>query len=494
MPIIQYGGKSYDSETGLETAADPRWWLSAARSNMGKPGSANSFGTVVNPNTGAVERLGMSVDEDGNPTLLPESIASSRGYTGGSGIDYDNKQYKPTFMDNIGDYLLQAAAAGVTGLSGLGELFGGGALGSAGSGLIRSALTGGDPIRGAITGGLSSFLPGAGGDMSGGDPIMGTGGSGEFATGIDSIPTRDMYATADQLNPTTDSHVFEAPDTTGFAVDDQPIGGGGDLATGDQPFINDGTGGGLSSGMSGSGSDAGSSFSGGDTNLWDRTIDKLGTGLSSAWDKNPLGVLSAGVGGLGTLAGAYNAWTKGKDATAHTEAVDATNAVNLTHRNNPLGVTGPMQGLSRTRTDPLTMRQALQYGAGPERSFFNPYVAYDVNATPAVPHAHGGPIGAYTDGHEPSEMIGAGGLGQFVRGPGGGQDDKVSAALSPGEYVFDASATSELGDGNPEEGARKLDKLRVAIRKHKRSAPASSIPPKAKKFGQYSKDLAQYGV
>lgn len=65
-------------------------------------------------------------------------------------------------------------------------------------------------------------------------------------------------------------------------------------------------------------------------------------------------------------------------------------------------------------------------------------------------------------------------------GEGGGQDDMVSANLSPGEYVMDADVVSALGDGSNEAGAAALDRMREAIRAHKRSAPADSIPPRAK--------------
>jgi len=68
----------------------------------------------------------------------------------------------------------------------------------------------------------------------------------------------------------------------------------------------------------------------------------------------------------------------------------------------------------------------------------------------------------------------------YVQGAGGGQDDLIDARLADGEYVFDADIVAALGDGSNKEGAKKLDAMREAIRKHKRSAPANKIPPKAK--------------
>ena len=67
----------------------------------------------------------------------------------------------------------------------------------------------------------------------------------------------------------------------------------------------------------------------------------------------------------------------------------------------------------------------------------------------------------------------------FVQGPGGGQQDLIDAKLSAGEYVWDAESVSNLGDGNNEEGARKLDELRQNLRAHKRSAPNDKIAPPA---------------
>jgi hypothetical protein len=75
----------------------------------------------------------------------------------------------------------------------------------------------------------------------------------------------------------------------------------------------------------------------------------------------------------------------------------------------------------------------------------------------------------------------------LARGPGGGQDDKIPALLSDGEYVMDAGAVADLGDGSTKEGARRLDHLRQNLRTHKRSAPVSSIPPKAKSPEAYLK-------
>jgi hypothetical protein len=68
----------------------------------------------------------------------------------------------------------------------------------------------------------------------------------------------------------------------------------------------------------------------------------------------------------------------------------------------------------------------------------------------------------------------------YVNGAGGGQDDLIPAQLADGEYVLDAEIVAALGDGSSKEGAKKLDKFREAIRRHKRSGSLKDIPPKAK--------------
>lgn len=56
----------------------------------------------------------------------------------------------------------------------------------------------------------------------------------------------------------------------------------------------------------------------------------------------------------------------------------------------------------------------------------------------------------------------------------------VPAKIADGEYVLPESFVTALGDGDNRKGAQMLDQLRKRLRMHKRSAPASKIPPKAK--------------
>jgi len=75
----------------------------------------------------------------------------------------------------------------------------------------------------------------------------------------------------------------------------------------------------------------------------------------------------------------------------------------------------------------------------------------------------------------------------LIPGEEGGQDDVVDIKAAPGEYIIDAEIVSALGDGNNENGARKLDEMRYNIRKHKRTGGLAQIAPKAKNVKEYMK-------
>ncbi len=64
-----------------------------------------------------------------------------------------------------------------------------------------------------------------------------------------------------------------------------------------------------------------------------------------------------------------------------------------------------------------------------------------------------------------------------VHGTGGGQDDKVPAKLSQGEFVLPADIVSHLGDGSTDAGANNLTKMMHNVRKHK---AVKGFPPRAK--------------
>ena len=75
------------------------------------------------------------------------------------------------------------------------------------------------------------------------------------------------------------------------------------------------------------------------------------------------------------------------------------------------------------------------------------------------------------------------GLGFYISGHTSGQDDKIPAMLSDGEYVIPADVLAHLGDGNNNAGAKKLDEMVGKIRTSK--GMKNTLPPKAKSLASY---------
>lgn len=188
-------------------------------------------------------------------------------------------------------------------------------------------------------------------------------------------------------------------------------------------------------------------------------VDRVGTGVSNWWDRvlsgDPMAIQQglAGVGLVHSLTGG--------DSTRSGSSGSGSGA--LSQLGNPFG-------------------EYNGWGAGQQEKF-NRFLNMNTNPAPWTPnprgYAHGGQVqGAL------SEMLGAG----PVVGPGGGQDDAIPAAVSDGEYIFDADTVAAIGDGSTQEGARRLDEFRRNIRAHKRSAPPTKIPPRTKALDSYLED------
>lgn len=75
------------------------------------------------------------------------------------------------------------------------------------------------------------------------------------------------------------------------------------------------------------------------------------------------------------------------------------------------------------------------------------------------------------------------GLGMYINGETSGQEDKIPAMLSDGEYVIPADVLAHLGDGNNGSGAKKLDKMVGKIRTSK--GMKNALPPKSKSLTAY---------
>ena len=82
-------------------------------------------------------------------------------------------------------------------------------------------------------------------------------------------------------------------------------------------------------------------------------------------------------------------------------------------------------------------------------------------------------------------------IARFAQGAGSGRADTIDAKLSDGEYVIDAETVAMLGDGSNKEGANRLDAMRGSIRSHKGKALArGKFSPNAKSPLAYLKGVA----
>jgi hypothetical protein len=127
------------------------------------------------------------------------------------------------------------------------------------------------------------------------------------------------------------------------------------------------------------------------------------------------------------------------------------------------------------------------YGTRPEAKFFESTTQLERPVQPELPPARP---------PQPDMVMAEGGLtgyakggsksSRYVDGPGSGREDKIPALLSDGEYVIDAETLALLGDGSTKEGARRMDKFRANIRKHKgRALSRGRISPNAKSPDKY---------
>lgn len=128
----------------------------------------------------------------------------------------------------------------------------------------------------------------------------------------------------------------------------------------------------------------------------------------------------------------------------------------------------PVSTYSRERS--AVPQDLTRYGMGPEHAFFKKTGLADGGALSATRHYPSRPKGDSEPRNFVSHGTGA-----------GGREDNIDAKLSENEYVVDAETVALLGDGSPEMGAKKLDKMRGEIRRHKGQALAKGkISPHAK--------------
>lgn len=259
----------------------------------------------------------------------------------------------------------------------------------------------------------------------------------------------------------------------------------GALAGGATPYVSNmltgsGTGGsGLLGNLLG-----GSSSGGGDKGSLINPIssDSSSSSSSSGGSKSDSGGLAGILGNKSTMAtligGLYLAnmigkATQGPDAS--TKAGKAKDDAMQVQFNKPM----PQMSFQR-QAQTLTPQQYLTYGQRPAAQ----QQQFTGNQFPQATQykARGGL--ALAQGGIPNFSGGAHakiGNGHLVQGPGDGRSDEIPARLSQNEYVVDSESVGLLGNGDPASGAKKLDAMRVNLRKHKGKALAKgNFSPNAK--------------
>jgi hypothetical protein len=181
---------------------------------------------------------------------------------------------------------------------------------------------------------------------------------------------------------------------------------------------------------------------------------------------------------------------------------------------NPLSVKNALLGatlLSSINSAPPQVQQAVKQMSPEQQEYFNrPSVSWDWNKLQGDANANNLSLTEYMARSWPKITSGAynmqpataktpgmaqGGalsaVARFAQGAGSGRADTIDAKLSDGEYVIDAETVAMLGDGSNKEGAKRLDAMRGSIRSHKGKALAKGkFSPNAKSPLSYLKGVA----
>jgi hypothetical protein len=157
---------------------------------------------------------------------------------------------------------------------------------------------------------------------------------------------------------------------------------------------------------------------------------------------------------------------------------------------------------------PPAVNEAISAMSPAQQEYFNrPSVKWDWNKLQSDANAQNMSLSQYMSTYWPQVssgiynmamggMYAAGGgplgaVARLVRGGGSGRDDTINARLSDGEYVMDAETVAMLGDGSTDEGAKRLDKMRAQLRKHKgKTLARGKFSPNAKSPLAYLKGAA----
>lgn len=221
---------------------------------------------------------------------------------------------------------------------------------------------------------------------------------------------------------------------------------------------------------------------------YDTSAAQLGQGAdTSLTDSNPLTQTAAKIGGNnGSLSGVLggNGGIGGLKGTLALLAAAAqmgnrpnTTAPTGATANDPYNTSGYLNRAPATGYTPTT-GSWYNYGTAGEPQFFSGnqlHLARGGAISRAMRDGQYSRGGAFSTGGTFDTKRGD----FFVQGDGSGQEDNVDAKLSPGEVVWDAGTVSAVGDGNSEEGARRLMAARDKIAEDK--GFKQNVQPKLKK-------------
>lgn len=399
---------------------------------------------------------------------------------------------------------LGTAIGGAIGLSGTAAAVVGGGLLGAGT----AALTGGDPLKGALFGGVGAGL----GDVVGGfvDESLGLGLSAPAAAtlgsglvgGVAGELTGDGFVQGavqgaggqllKNLAPTAPTNPFQAGIQSGVNVT------GDMLIAGYDP--KDAVVGGATAGVFGGAKNYFSKPSEAVVGQIEETVvqkENTGEGTTETAveevvaddlavetpvvTEQPLPVIDAGDAAQTGFLGKTWDWVK-------TNPVEA-------------GLLG-LTAMSAMETPPDIAQAASSLSAEQQEYFNRPSVSWDWDSLRRDANNANMSLSAYMATEWPRITSGQydstagtgynrGGPLSYIRGKGTGRSDDIPAYLSDGEYVIDAETVSMLGDGSNKAGASALDKMREEIRAHKgKKLVKGKFSADAKSPLQYLKGVA----
>ena len=378
-------------------------------------------------------------------------------------------------------------------------------LGSAVIGGVSSALTGGDPLKGALMGGLGGGLGGAAGEFfaPGASPMVQSmigsgvvGGVSGALTGGDPIKGALQGVAGGAIG-----QYFGAP--AGPTAFEQGVSSAGQsfgnaLTAGYDPKTSAQVA--LASGLS-KGFQVGVKPS-------DAVVNELKTVDAKA------APLAYGTTVKTAEPGFFDKIFKGGPLdTTSTTTADGKAGSGIGSK-----VLGGLGLISALQKQPPAAQEAIRKMSPEQQEYFNrPSVSWDWNKMQADANAAnlsldqfmasnwpritgyassnpGAQQGAYNYPQAPIGKARGGALSavaRFAQGSGSGRADTIDAKLSDGEYVIDAETVAMLGDGSNKEGAKRLDAMRQNIRSHKgKNLAKGKISPDAKSALAYLKEFA----